>query len=163
MDEIAVKAGISKKTLYNLFGDKEQLLELSVDYFFEQAKKESRAIVEDQEMDIVEKLKKIMLIIPNRNNEMNHQMAEFFKVKYPGLYQKISNNIEVEWRYMDRLIKLAIKQGRIRPVSIVVVRAMVEGAVERLLNSSVQYEEVDYETALKEMIDILLNGIRMNQ
>ena len=64
---------------------------------------------------------------------------------------------------MDRLIKLAIKQGRIRPVSIVVVRAMVEGAVERLLNSSVQYEEVDYETALKEMIDILLNGIRMNQ
>ena len=40
---------------------------------------------------------------------------------------------------------------------------MVEGAVEKLLNSSVQFEEVDYKTALKEMLGILLNGIRMNQ
>lgn len=51
MDDIAKILGISKKTIYQVFRDKEALFLETVDYLFDRIKDSEQKIVENQEMD----------------------------------------------------------------------------------------------------------------
>ena len=54
MDDIAKILGISKKTIYQVFRDKEALFLETVDYLFDRIKDSEQKIVENQEMDTLQ-------------------------------------------------------------------------------------------------------------
>ena len=56
MDDIAKILGISKKTIYQVFRDKEALFLETVDYLFDRIKDSEQKIVENPEMDTLRKI-----------------------------------------------------------------------------------------------------------
>jgi AcrR family transcriptional regulator len=66
MDDIAKRLGISKRTLYTVIQDKEELFLDMVDYIFSDIKASEKKIAEDTSMDVIEKLKKILIVLPQK-------------------------------------------------------------------------------------------------
>ena len=64
MDDIAKILGISKKTIYQVFRDKEALFLETVDYLFDRIKDSEQKIVENPEMDTLQKIHTILGVMP---------------------------------------------------------------------------------------------------
>ena len=64
MDDLARQLEISKKTIYTVFLNKEELLYGMVDYMFDSIKESERAIVEDESLSLIEKIRRILVVLP---------------------------------------------------------------------------------------------------
>lgn len=91
MDDIAKILGISKKTIYQVFRDKEALFLETVDYLFDRIKDSEQKIVENQEMDTLQKIHTILGVMPECYQD----------VDFRQLYQ-LKENIRrfiIRWKY----------------------------------------------------------------
>lgn len=162
MDDIAKKLGISKKTIYILFKNKDTLFFETINYCFESIKESERKIIEDPNMEIIDKIKKIIIVLPNRYKNIDWRQIYLMKEKHPKLYNKVINKIEDQWEPTIELLEKGIEENKIKPISIPILKAIVESTIEqfigsrRLIDNNVKYEE-----ALEEIIDILMNGIQV--
>ena len=64
MDDVAKILGMSKKTIYTVFRDKESMFLAMVDYMFDSIKESEQQIVEDDALSTVEKIRRILGVIP---------------------------------------------------------------------------------------------------
>ena len=64
MDDIAGILSISKKTIYTVFKDKEELFLAMVDYLFDNNKVSVRQVMEDQGLVSLEKLRRLRRVLP---------------------------------------------------------------------------------------------------
>ena len=64
MDDIARILGISKKTIYQAFPDKEALFLGMVDYLFDRIKESEREVLEDESLSTLEKIRRILGVMP---------------------------------------------------------------------------------------------------
>lgn len=162
MDDVAKRLQISKKTIYTLFPDKETLFLETVDYCFGAIKKEEKKIYEDETIDIIEKIKRILIVLPERQKSVDWRQVYLTKNKFPRIYEKIEKRIETEWDSTIQLLEEGINMGRMKPISIPVFKIMVESSIEGFLRSrSLIDSDISYEDALKEMVDILIEGIEI--
>ena len=160
MDDIAKNLGISKKTVYQNIQDKETLLNEMVDYGFDLIKAAERKIVES-EMPLLDKIQQIIIVLPEQYQNLDLRQMIQIKDRYPKIYQKVTVRLETGWEETLRLLQEAMDQGLIRNLNVVILKAILEGAFEHFLGSSVLPDnQIQYETALQTMMDIMMNGIK---
>lgn len=160
MDDVAKRLQISKKTIYTVFPDKETLFLETVDYCFEAIKESERKILEEPDMEIVDRIKAILIVMPDRYKNIDWRQVYVMKEKFPTIYGKIEKRIETEWDSTIELLEEGIKTGELKPISIPVFKIMVESSIEGFIRSRVLIDnDISYEKALNEMIDILMEGI----
>ncbi|MDF2514002.1 MAG: TetR family transcriptional regulator [Herbinix sp.] len=164
MDDIAKRLGISKRTLYTVVQDKEALFVEAVEDVFGAIKEGEREILEDEALDIVDKLKKILVVLPRKYRSIDYRQLYDLKSRFPRIYAKIENRLETEWEPTFQLMEQAMAEGRIRRVSLPIFKAMFSGTIEyyisrkELIDSNIAYEE-----ALQQMLDILFEGISLDK
>ena len=160
MDEVAKRIEISKKTIYTVFPDKESLFLETVDYCFLKIKESERQIIENPDLDIVEKIRKVLIVLPGRFEGLDFRQIYKLKEKAPRIYQKIEKRIENEWEPSIALIEEGIKLGKIKPMTIVILKTMIEASMEHFIGNRVLIEnEISYAEALDKMMDIIMQGI----
>lgn len=160
MDDVAGGLSISKKTLYKVFSDKEALFFTMADYCFDAIKESEQAILNDTGMDIVEKIRKIIIVLPQRYKTIDFRHLYSLKEKFPAIYAKLERRLESDWEPTIMLLEQGIKEGRIRPLSTSILRTMVEGTIEHFLSRDVLLkEDISYPEALEKMMDIIMDGI----
>ena len=64
MDELATELGMSKKTIYTVFSDKNELLLAMVDYVFDYIKESEAMVMEDKHLSLLQKIRKILGVMP---------------------------------------------------------------------------------------------------
>ncbi len=159
MDDIARSLSISKKTVYLVIKDKEKLLDEMVDYGFDSIKKEEKRVLES-DLGLIEKIRQIVIVLPDRYQNIDLRQIRQIKDRYPKIYHKVSVRLETGWEETLKLMQQATEQGLMRPVSLPVLKSVIEGAFEHFLGSSVLSENnITYEEALHSMMDIIINGI----
>lgn len=160
MDDVARRLSMSKKTIYTVFRDKNTLANYMIDYIFESIKETEKKIFEDSSLDCVEKLRKVLLILPDKYQNLNLQQLGELRVKFPALYERIANRIESDWEPTLELLQEGIKEGKLRPVSPFIFKSMVESTLEHFFSSNVLTENhITYEEALEEVLGIMMEGI----
>ena len=160
MDDIARRLGISKRTLYTLVEDKEALFLEAVDTVFAAIKQSEREIVADPTMNVLEKLKRILIVMPERYKVIDFRQLYDLKNKFPRIYSKIENRLETDWDATFQIMEQAMEEGIIRRISIPVFKAMFTGTIEHYLSRSLLLDrEIPYEDAVAEMLDILIHGV----
>jgi AcrR family transcriptional regulator len=162
MDDIAKRLGISKRTLYTVVRDKEALFIEAVDCVFGAIKQSEREIAEDTSLDIVEKLKRILIVLPRKYKTIDFRRLYELKSRFPRIYAKIEDRLETEWEPTFQIMEQAMAEGRIRKVNLPVFQSIISGTIEYYLSRRVLIDsEITYEAALKQMLDILFDGIRI--
>lgn len=163
MDDISKELHISKKTIYKEFYDKDELFFATVDYGFSAIKQKEAEIVADDSLDLVTKISRLIVCLPDNYKNIDFRRVYQLKEKYPKVYMKLAERIESDWGETEKLLKQAMDQGLIKKVPIPLIKLMVEGAIEKFLSSEeLVRTEFSYEQSLNGMIDIIINGLRVS-
>lgn len=162
MDDISKDLHISKKTIYKEFDDKDELFFATVDYGFSAIKKKEAEIVADDSLDLVDKISKLIVCLPDNYKNIDFRRVYQLKDKYPKVYMKLAERIESDWGETEKLLKEAMDKGLIKKFPIPLIKLMVEGSIEKFLSSE-EFSRTDlsYEQSLDKMIDIIINGLKV--
>ena len=160
MDDIAHDLGISKKTIYTIFKTKEQLFFTMVDYLFDQIKVSEQQVMDNDDLSVVEKLRSIFKVMPERYSEIDFRQLYQLKDKYPKIYKKVEKRLETGWDNTISLLEQGMEQGVIRKVHIPIVKMMLESTLEQFFQRDVLVKnKISYQEALDEVVDIMMDGI----
>ena len=160
MDDLARQLEISKKTIYTVFLNKEELLYGMVDYMFDSIKESEREIVEDESLSLIEKIRRILVVLPEGYRELDFSQLYQLKEKYPRIYQKVEYRLETGWETTIALLEQGIAEGVIRPIRIPIFKMMFEAALEQFFQRDIlAMNKISYAEALDEVLGILMDGI----
>ena len=156
MDDVAKILGMSKKTIYTVFRDKESMFLAMVDYMFDSIKESEQQIVEDDALSTVEKIRRILGVIP----DVDFRQLYLLKDKYPVIYKQVEKRLETGWETTIQLLEQGMAEGVVRKVSIPIVKMMLEATVEQFFQRDILIQSrLSYLEALDEVVSILVNGI----
>lgn len=160
MDDIAKAQGISKKTIYTVFKDKEELFLSLVDYLFDAVKEGEQEIIQDDSLDTMTKLREVLRVMPEGYKDVDFRQLYVLKDKYPKIYKQVEKRLETGWEGTIALINQGMEEGIIRNVHIPIVKMMMEAALEQFFQRDVLVQNgITYQEALDEVVEILLTGI----
>ena len=160
MDDIASILSISKKTIYTVFSDKEQLFLSMVDYLFDNIKISEQQVLEDKNMSTLEKIRTILGVMPDSYKEIDFRQLYLLKDKYPKIYSQVENRLETGWETTISLIEQGMEEGVIRKVQIPIVKMMMEASLEQFFQRDILIQQgISYTDALNEVVEILVDGI----
>ena len=161
MNDVAKNLGMSKKTIYTIYESKEEMLLALADYCFQDIKKSEKAILQDESMDVLTKIERIMVVLPEKYQNIGLSNLYQLKEKYPHVYQRTAKYLETDWDATISLLEQGMQEGKIRKISIPVLKTMLESTIQQFFASDVLIRNgISYEDALQEMIRILIGGIR---
>lgn len=160
MDGLAKRLRMSKRTLYSFIGAKEKLIEDIIELTFRSIKEQEKQIMDSEDMDIVEKLKRVICTMPASIAPIDYKRIYEIKDVYPHLYKKIVDHLSNEWENTLYLVQEGIRQKKLREVNPNMVRQVILGTYINLLSREFLNENnISYEEAVQEMIDIVISGI----
>ena len=160
MDDIAGQLGMSKKTIYTVFRDKEALFLAMVDYLFDRIKESENEILQNEKMTTLEKIRKILCVLPESYQKVDFGQLYLLRGKYPSTYAKVEERLETGWEGTIALLQQGIEEGVIRPVKVPIVKMMFEAALEQFFQRDILIQnKISYVDALQEVVDILVDGI----
>ena len=160
MDDIARILGMSKKTIYQVFSDKEALFLAMVDYLFDSIKESEREVVQDDSLTTLEKIRKILGVMPESYKDIDFRQMYLLKDKFPEIYHQVEIRLETGWETTIALLEQGIEEGVIRPVAIPILKMMMEASLEQFFQRDILIiNRISYGDALKEVVDILVDGI----
>lgn len=163
MDDVAKVLGMSKKTIYKVFRDKESMFYAMVDYMFDSIKESERAILEDESMTTIEKVRKILGVIPEGYKDVDFGQLYSLKDKYPAVYKQVEIRLETGWETTIALIEQGIHEGVIREVNIPLVKMMLEASLEQFFQRDILIQNhISYMEALDEVVGIIVDGITVH-
>lgn len=160
MDDIASILSISKKTIYTVFADKEELFLSMVDYLFDNIKVSEQQVLEDKNMSTLQKIRTILGVMPESYQEIDFRQLYLLKDKYPKIYAQVEVRLKTGWETTIMLMEQGMREGVIRKVQIPIVKMMLEASLEQFFQRDILIkQEMSYAQALQEVVDILVDGI----
>lgn len=115
MDEIASSAGISKKTLYQHFPGKEQLLRTMIRMLMKEVGAGVRKLIMDSKIDFVEKQKRLMTFMGMHLSRIGLPFVQDLKKYNPGLWKEIEDYRRVKIQEnLGRNIREGVEKGVFR-------------------------------------------------
>ena len=118
MDDVAKACHVSKKTMYVIFADKEDMFYKMVDFIFDKIKTAEAAVLKDKTLSTADKIKKVLCVLPEGYQERfeaikkadaaleNYKAEEQWYSRYllPITYQKTGKKM------LDHFLKVAEKE-----------------------------------------------------
>ncbi|MDE5590974.1 MAG: TetR/AcrR family transcriptional regulator [Acetatifactor sp.] len=164
MDDIARTLNISKKTIYTVFEDKNALFMDMVDYLFDSIKESEKQVLADETLNTLEKIRKILGVMPESYKNVDFRQLYMLKDKYPAIYQKVEERLGTGWESTISLLEQGIEEGVIRQVSIPLVKMMLEASLEQFFRRDILIRnDMGYVEALEMVVDILVDGIAVHR
>ena len=161
MDDIAKELSMSKKTIYTVFQDKETLFFEMVDYCFDRIKMSEALILENPNLSTVEKLGKVLGVLPEGYRNIDFTQLYSLKEKYPSTYKRVEERLETGWENIMDLIDQGIVEGTVRPVNTIILKTMMEATLEQFFQRDILVSNgISYNDALDEVVRILVEGIQ---
>lgn len=163
MDDIAKILGMSKKTIYTVFRDKESMFYAMVDHMFDHIKESQQRIVEDESLTTIEKIQQIMCVMPEGYRNVDFHKLYQLKDRYPAVYKQVERRLETGWEDTITLFEQGMQEGCIRQVHIPLVKMMLEASLEQFFQRDILIQNhITYQEALNEVVGILMDGISVH-
>ena len=161
MDDVASDCHISKKTMYVIFKDKEEMFLAVVDYLFDGIKMSEALVIRDDSLSTLEKVRKILGVMPESYKEMDFGRFYVLRDKYPSIYEKVEERLETGWETTIDLIEQGQREGEIRKLDISLIKLMFEATVEQFFRRDyISKNNMNYNETLEEVVNIIVEGIR---
>ena len=161
MDSVAASIGISKKTIYKFFKSKDDLILAAIDAGFDEVKIAEQRIMSDDSLDIIEKIKRVITVIPDQYITIDWRRLQEFETYYPAAFKLINARVSTGWDNTFALLNTAMKEGRIKSFNIYLFKSMIESCIAGFIsNGTLLGQGIEYKDALNMMIEIIIEGIR---
>lgn len=160
MDDLAVEMKMSKKTIYSVFTDKNELMCEMMNYAFDMIKEAENKIYLDDSLSTVEKLRGILAVLPESHYGFDYSAMSKMAEKYPMAYSILRERLDSGWDKTIELLRQGMAEGVFREFDVNVFKYMYESCVDRLLMGGfIMENNMDYPEALNAVVDIMVDGI----
>ncbi|MCR5654375.1 MAG: TetR/AcrR family transcriptional regulator [Lachnospiraceae bacterium] len=164
MDDIATDLSISKKTIYTIFNNKDEMFLSVIDETFSKIKEEEDKIYHDDSLDIVTKIYKILGAMPDGYAEFDIGKIYQLEGKYPQLFAQVAERLETGWEKTIDLLERGMAEGKIKQIPIPIIKAMFEASLEQFFKRDIlKKTQISYTDALNAVVDIIMNGIVVSE
>ncbi|MCR8645421.1 TetR/AcrR family transcriptional regulator [Paenibacillus sp. N1-5-1-14] len=162
MADIARQCGVSTKTIYECFSSKEELIRDLVQQAIDEIKEREQIIIHDQTLTTMDKLKALLVLLP--------QDFQFFDIKrlyelqryYSEVWEYLNTFMEEQWDGVDQIVAEAQAEGLLGTFNRALFIQLYIGGLNRLMEqASVDQIGLTLREALYEMVEIMINGIKM--
>ncbi len=160
MQEVAASLSISKKTIYTVYPSKEALLLDMIDGLFADIHRK-KAELAAQDAPVEERIKKVIVALPEQYSAMDFRLLDELEEKYPAAAKRVREHLETNWEPTVALVEEGMSEGKIRRVSIPLLKQMIVASIESFLSD--ESSKGRYADTLEEMIDIIMNGIKRRE
>jgi len=134
MSDIANELGISKRTLYEVFRDKEDLLENCICTYIEKADKAMQLLAGDSE-DVIDAMMRIYAWNLNEMRSINLRTVSDLKKYHSDLYKKVEQKQRENISVLLPLLNKGVEQGLIRSdVNLEIILWLVRSQFKALMN-----------------------------
>ena len=158
MDEIARKLLISKRTLYEIFSNKEELLLEGMKKGFQREYDMLVSYTNSQESDVIDVLMELYRI---RMSELSEISPTFIIElgKYPKVMCFFQERSERRQREGVEYVKRGIAEGYIRSdINLDLIFILVDAALDSAMKKEI-YKKFDMKTIYKNVLLLMLGGI----
>lgn len=160
MDDVASRLGISKRTLYQHFPSKAELLDTVVEQTLKEADEKTEQIVQDSSLSLLEKIRSVMMVLPNHYELYDLRILEQMKRHYPEQWKKINDNLQDDWDVLRTLIEQGMKENLIVTNNVSLIMKLIIDATNSTLDQRFYLENnISVTKALEEIVNILLHGL----
>lgn len=160
MDDIAQELSMSKRTLYELFGDKEELLFQSIKFYITDGERRRMRQIEalDNELEIMILCLRDMLVHAPEAGRVRRNLRRFYPSVYNRLEADASNNSRLCLR---RWIKRSIEDGYLTPLADCdfVVGVLHDSTQGLLLEMSESHDSVEFISKISYAIVVFIRGL----
>lgn len=160
MDDLARRLGMSKRTLYENFSSKEELIGSLLAEAVEEMKTKSQEIACDETLDMREKFRRMITVRPAISKVVPENFALDIKRCMPGEWEKLQSGLDEYWGKIEDLLQEGAAKGCFRPVFFPAVRMILRGAFLEFGNYKFLLEhKVTLNEMIDSVLDILMYGI----
>ncbi len=160
MDTLSKRLSMSKKTIYLYFIDKEGLLLRTLDYCFDNIKAIQDEVLSREGLSLDEKLKGLLVALPDNYSEFNFTNTDTGMKKYPHVYNELKERLDKGWENTFAILDEGKKSGLFKDVNNELFKKMYESTLVSFFSTEFLHtESISYRTALEEVADILVSGI----
>ena len=140
MNDVAKRIHISKKTLYKVFENKEELFLAVADYTFAEIKRHEQMVLENPELDLIEKIRRLIIVLPERYKNIGLSNLYPLQDLFPDVYRKTAHYLETDWDATISLLEQGVREGKIRQMPIPIMKAMVESTIQHFMSSQLKWK-----------------------
>ena len=159
MDDLAARLGISKRTLYENFPSKVTILDSIIDMTLEEFDDQTRSIINDPTLSLVEKIRKTIIVIPKYNEFYDIQILEQLKRFYPEQWERVNREL-YQWDDLKYLLLEGIKIGVIKDRNIdLLIKIIIDATNVTLDREFFLAHSISVTEAFETIVDMLLMGI----
>ena len=159
MLDVAKDLHIAKKTIYQFYPSKEELLIAMLDQGFGKIQEAKQKIL-GEDIPFKEKVRKVMIAMPDQYAILDFRKLTELKEKYPKAYRNMRRHLENNWEPIIRLLEQGMQEGKIRKISVPILKTMMTASFDAFLSTdALKASKLTYSDALNEMMDIIIDGI----
>lgn len=160
-EDLARELGTSKRTIYSYFSTKDEMIEKTIDFVFNEMSTSDTEILEKSELLLEEKIKLCFQNGPDAYSLASIvQHMDDLQRYYPHLWEKVNNYLNTIWDPIVMLIDQGIKNGELEEIDTVILKLMLIQSQKKLLDYEfLAKNQVSFDYALKEMSNIILYGL----
>lgn len=147
LDTLATSIKISKKTIYKHFKNKEEIIRVIINEAFDYTKGRQKDVL-SSDVDLLTKIKSIMLISPLNEEMFSSTNMRNLKVHYPVLFQEVNDYFNSDWQVTYDLLDEAKELNLLKSFN---------NALFRHLYISGILFDYDYEISYQERLDTIIN------
>lgn len=158
MSDIAAESGISKRTLYEVFHNKEDLLEMCIIAHLRRVDQAKQAFIDNSE-DVIDTMMHIYAQLLNNMRNVNKSFLHDLKKYHLQLYKMIECKQEEGIYFLFPLLNKGVEQGLVRKdVNFEIILWLVKSQFKALMDDS--YIPTDKYSTNEFIQAIILNFIR---
>lgn len=159
MDDLAKRLGISKRTLYEYYPSKVDILNAIIEQTLAEFDEKTEQIIQDGRLPLLEKIKRVITVVPKHNEFYDLRILEQMKRYYPEQWERIHTALN-QWDALRALIEQGIREGLIVEKNVQLIMKLIIDASNTTLDRRFFLENsITVSDALNSIVDILLFGL----
>lgn len=159
MDDLSKRLGISKRTLYEHFSSKLEILESIIDLTLSEIDERSREIIENETLSLQEKIRQTINIMPEHNDFYDLRILEQLKRYYPEQWERINREIN-QWDDLKKLLEEGMEKGLIKKQNIDLLMKLIIDAINITLDQKFFSDHsISVKEAVEAITELLLHGL----
>lgn len=160
MDDLAHRLNISKRTLYENFSSKQEIVQQVIFLIMDDLYEQHKQILEDSRLTAEEKLGAYFAIrVRNGKVFLSKTAISIFK-KMPGLLNAVEERNMRDWALLERYVDEAQKSNQFKQFDKKLVMLMLHGATQEVFNHIEELENYySFPECMQSCIHIVLYGI----
>jgi AcrR family transcriptional regulator len=171
MEDIAKEARVGRRTIYLYFKNKEDLALSSIGRVVESAQDRMRTILDDPDLDCIEKLKAMLrervLSRVRAVAQYHESLDEIFELVRPAYIERRRRYFSVEQDLISLALETGVEHGKLEVGNPMQTAAILLQATNAYLPYSLSVKELGnpahIEKQLRLMVDLLLRGLERTE